>query len=147
MRIKIENKGDDLNGLFMYLFSYYPETYIRQIVDVSASSTFPWRPEPFTAINPKINKSEYEKNWVSENVENSNFTISFINCHLIIDSYTLQSRQGWSNNTPREWILEGTNDMIHWHTLHKKPPGNELAGDGFYDNWKCSQPRFFPLLE
>ena len=54
MRIKIENKGDDLNGLFMYLFSYYPETYIRQIVDVSASSTFPWRPEPFTAINTRI---------------------------------------------------------------------------------------------
>ena len=143
MKIKFQNNGNDFDGLFMYLFTHYPETYIQQVVDASASSTYPGRPGPITAVNPTLEKIPYTKNWVSENVENSNFTISFIHCYFKIDSYTLQSRQGWDNNTPLEWVLEGTNDMIHWHTIHHKVRGNELSGNGLYDNWQCSQNRFF----
>ena len=146
MRLNIVHQSDDLNGLFMFLFTQHTEKYVRSIVNVSASGTAEDRPEPFVSINPKLPKEEYTSTWMSDKEENSNFTITFISMEFAIDAYTIQSRKGIDHNNPLAWILEGSKDMIHWETIHRKPKGNELSGDGLIYYHQCPHSGFFKIL-
>ena len=101
MKIKINYDQSPLNGIFDYMFAKATNK-IHQFVQVSASSTHSGRGDPFTTIDPNANEQAYTDCWVSELVENSNLTISFINHQFALDSYTLQSRKGFDRNVPAE---------------------------------------------
>ena len=105
MKIKINYAQKPLNGLFDYMFAK-AKNNINQLVQVSASSTFKDRGDPFTTIDPNADEQDYTDCWVSNLVENSNLTISFINHQFAMDSYTFQSRKGATSNIPTQWIIQ-----------------------------------------
>ena len=144
MRIKINNDEEQLNGIFNFTFSRFSSQFVySNIVNVSASSTYPGRGNPKIVINPYADKDAFRENWISKNEENSNITISFINHLFSIDSYTLQSRENHTYNSPLEIVLEGTNDMKKWTVLDHKPRGNELVGEKKTYHSKCPHNEFF----
>ena len=145
MRIKIDtNETDQFNGLFTHLFSSRSENYIRNnILKVTASSIYPDRGDPFDTINPFVNITKFQDYWISQSKERSNITISFLQHHFALNSYSLRGRRLIYYNCPLEWVLEGTNDFHHWVTIHWKERGNELKGDGKEYHMNCSRKEFF----
>ena len=145
MRIKINNDEEQLNGIFNFTFSRFSSSqYVYDnIVTVSASSTLSGRGNPKIVINPYADKDEVDENWISESEENSSITISFIRHVFAIDSYTLQSRNNITYNSPLEVVLEGTKDNHKWTVLDHKPKENELVGSKVLYHAKCFHNEFF----
>ena len=143
MRIKVNRGTDDLDGLFMYLFTNFSKNYIHKIINVTASSSWEGRGLPINVLDPTIDKENNTLNWISKNEENSNFTITFLHHQFAIDSYTLQSRLSSSSHNPVQWIVEATNDMINWVKIHEHPFGDELTTQGAIKNYQCPKKEFF----
>ena len=139
MKINIVKSSNITDGLFSYLYCHkkYPTNYVNKIVKASASSVYANRSDPYVTINPCIQKTELGDYWISENIPNSSFSISFINHLFALDSYTIQSRDFADYNIPLEWILEGSNDNLNWETIHFKERGNEINGEKKTFNWSC----------
>ena len=143
MKVKVDFVADaPLEGLFSHLFNVMEREQIKKFVNVSASSVYQTRGEPFVTIDPKINKSHFHTNWISDNEENSNITISFIKHQFAINSYTLQRRTGYADNFPLEWVLEATNNPISWTLIHHKIRGDELNST-IPVHWSCSKKDFY----
>ena len=143
MKLKIDyNENDLLDGLFSHLFQIRSKSQIQKFVQVTASSTLSGRGDPFTTIDPIMDKSDYYTNWISESQENSSITISFVKHQFAINSYTLQRRINHSDNYPLQWILEATNDRNNWFLIHNKIKGEELSTSTPF-HWVCPQKEFY----
>ena len=145
MILRVGYSSNWLDGLFNYLFHKYSEQEIKNFINVSASSTYFLRGDPFVTINPLVDKSDYNDLWISSNRENSSIQISFLKYQFIIDSYTLQRRINNDNNCPIEWLLEGSKDLIGWTTIHHKHRGMELMNEttNFAHHWECKQKEYY----
>ena len=77
-------------------------------------------------------------NWLSQSYENSSFMIIFQRDILMLTSYSLRARLDLDYNMPKEWVLEGSNDLNKWFFLHHKTRGNELTIRGNERNWKVN---------
>ena len=100
--------------------------------------------------DPKITSSSREYGWQSDSIENSSVTITLLRDRLKISSYSLQTRKDRDVNTPYEWILEGSNDLMNWETIHHKSHGDELINKSSKGHWECSSSipfRFFKLTQ
>ena len=142
MKINIIQTNNITNGLFAYLFKEFNAT-VNHIVSISASSSYPTRGSPDAIINPYIIKNNYPEYWISQNKQNSSFSLSFRNHIFALDSYTMQSRNYIDYNTPLEWILEGSNDNANWDLIHHKKRGDELNGTALIYNWTCDSKTSF----
>ena len=143
MKLKIDyNENDLLDGLFRHLFQTRTKTQIQKFVNVTASSTLSGRGDPFTTIDQTMDKSDFVTNWISESEENSSISISFFKHQFAINSYTLQRRISYSDNYPRQWVLEATNDGINWFLIHDKVEGDEMSASEPY-HWSCSKKEFY----
>ena len=138
MKLNIIQTTNIFDGLFSYLFKDYSAEEVVMIVNASASSTFPSRGSPIVTLNPYIKKNIVEDFWASDNIKNSSFSIKFHYHIFALHSYTIQSRDYQDYNTPLEWVLEATNDDIHWDLIHHKVRGNELNGRGLSLNWQSN---------
>ena len=139
---------DIFKGIFYSRFMHYSSKYINKLVKIKANSTNFGNPN--NLLNPNVNGSLKEDNWQSLNIENSSLTITFLKERLKISSYSLKSRTDKTDNTPYEWVLEGSNDLINWETIHHKPHGEELIHANNTGNWKCSSSvpfRHFKLIQ
>ena len=132
---------DIFKGIFYSYFTNHSSKHINRLVKIKASSTN--FGNPINLLKPNSG------NWQSKNIENSSLTITLLRERLMISSYSLKSRTDWSYNTPYEWVLEGSNDLINWETIHHKPRGDDLINIGSTGNWKCSSSvpfRHFKLM-
>lgn len=137
-------------GIFYSYFKNYSSKFINKLVKIEASTTSSSFGKPIILLNPDVNGASFTDIWQSESIENSSITISLLKERLLISSYSLKTRTFWSKNTPYEWVLEGSNDLINWVMIHHKSRGNELIATNSAGNWNCpsSAPyRFFKFIQ
>ncbi len=99
------------DGIFNFYYTYYPNSSISNLVKVRASSSLGGRGNPIYVIDPAVTATSIDANWISQNIENSSFTVIFQRDKLMITSYSLRARLDKNINTPLEWIVEGSNDL------------------------------------
>ena len=136
------NESDMLNGIFEhYSYKSTPKLFSK-LFQIHASSVEPTRGDITTLIDHTINIASIEYNWLSENVPNSSFTISFIGHKFKIESYTFKGRTDNYMNIPGDWKAEGSNDKINWNLInyHNRSDPNSLEGEkGKMINMNCTQ--------
>ena len=144
-----EKMSEDIfKGVFYSYFMNHSTKHINRLVKIKANSTHFGK--PINLLDPNVNSSQREDNWQSRSIENSSLTITLLRERLKISSYSLKSRTDWTHNTPYEWILEGSNDLMNWETIHHKPHGDELIYANTTGHWECSSSipfRFFKLTQ
>ena len=135
--------GVSFDGIFNFYHKYYPGASIQNHVKIKTSSDFPGRGNPYYVIDPKITSTELTMNWLSESYENSSFMIIFQRDILMLSSYSLRARLDNYYNLPKEFVLEGSNDLSNWVFLHHKQRGDELTTKGNERNWKVNSNNYF----
>ena len=136
----------NFDGIFNFYHTHYPNTAIKKLVKVKTSSEWGGRGDPYYVIDPNISSSSIETNWLSDSIENSSYMVIFQRDLLQLTSYSLRSRLDKNYNTPKEWILEGSNDQRNWKFLHHKERGNELIDKGSEGNWTSNVNEFFRMF-
>ena len=110
--------GDHFDGIINYFNQKYDSDKFNQIVVADASSTMYGRSKPNVVIDLK-NRDKNYPDWITEDFENSSFTVQFLRHRVKLSSYLLLGRYTNNWNFPYHWVLEGTNDFIDWHKLHE----------------------------
>lgn len=121
-------------GVFYRMAKGFPTTKIEKLVNVSLSSFYKGRGDPYIAIDPR--RSYTGATWLSTSEENSSYCVTFLRDNLTIKAYSIKSRTDKSTyNQPLEWILEGSNDLVSWDLLHHKERGEEMRQKGAIGKW------------
>ena len=134
------------NGIFTFYHTYYPRTSIQKFVKVKTSSDYGGRGSSYSVVDPNITMNTDKMNWLSKSEENSSFMIIFQRDILKLSSYSLKARVDQGFNTPREWVLEGSNDLMNWKQLHHKERGDELTTIGSEGNWSSDVNEYFRMF-
>ena len=143
-----------LKGLIYYLNVNEYER-LHDLINVTPSSTYyEWDTADniidfFREHDEEANMTD--GNWASDHEENSSVIIDFRDHHIISTHYTIRSRPGTINNTPHEWIVEGSNDGENWTLLHHQPYNNifqskigimhtfKMSYNGVFSKFKITQ--------
>ena len=118
----VYNESSPLDGVFKYFTNYLHDLFL-----VEASTTQTERGSISNIIDQTIISNSNQNTWLSEAIENSSFTITFLYFPFKLESYSIKSRGDWDYNYPAEWIIEGSNDNATWTLLHYHERNDELS--------------------
>ena len=108
---------NQLDGIITYFNSIYSEEVFDQVVLADSSSILDGRTPPNTVIDIKNINNSYT-DWITESIENSNFTVQFRKHKIRLDSYSLLGRN-YNYQHPYHWILEASNNYVDWEKIHE----------------------------
>ena len=78
--------------------------------------------------------------WASKHINNANITISFKKHLLRLSNYTFFPRRDTlSENMPRGWKLEASNDKVNWDLLHNVTDCEDVRYAETYKTYPCEQ--------
>ena len=117
-------QNEKFDGIINFFNIKYDEKQLNELIVVDSSSTIDGRSKPNVVINHNDIENSH-KDWVSDNIENSNITIHFLKHKIRLSSYSLLGRYDHDFNIPFNWTLEATNDYIEWETLSQYNNENE----------------------
>ena len=80
--------GEHFDGIINYFNQKYDSDKFNQIVVADASSTMYDRSKPYVVIDIKNKDNDYS-DWISEDFENSSFTVQFLRHRVKLSSYSL----------------------------------------------------------
>ena len=140
---------NEFDGIITYFNSIYSKSTFDQVVLADSSSILDGRTPPNAVIDIKnINKNYTD--WITESIENSNFTVQFRKHKIKLESYSLLGRL-YNHQHPYHWILEATNNYVEWAKIHEydnsdKPLANHtlihidnLTSENFYSIFRITQ--------
>ena len=146
--IVLEYEKNNFNGTFSYFYKLFTNYSVSKLINVNASSSYEGRGNCFNVINPLISKTSPSYNWLSQNLENSSLTFTFLKHSLAISSYSIKARQDTNDfNHPYEFVLEASNDNFIWTEIHHKTNDDTLIGKGKEGHWNCKTNEFFSIFK
>ena len=143
MRLKFFQGDDVFDGMFTYLYKHYQPNPFSPFLYVNVSGSYENRADPLYVFVPNVYKDTTSEIWLSSNLPNSSYTITFKNHRFQMDSYSVRSRGDQDFNIPLEWVLEASNDLVNWVEIHHKHRNRELVGKLIEKNYICPNQRFF----
>ena len=132
-----------LDGIINYFEKTYGHSHLFQIVSASASSVFNMRGMSEYVIDPTVKSTESIKNFLSDNEDKPNLTISFTYHAVKLTSYSIRSRLDVNYHHPAEWVLEGADSSLNWHQLHYHARNNDFNGVGIEKNFAVNTDKFY----
>ena len=126
-------EGDELHGLFKFY-----QNQLTTYFSITASSTLEDRGSVQNVIDYSIDSTTNENTWISQDIENSSFTIEFLRTSFNLKSYSIQSRVDNIYNFPCEWSIEGSYDNNTWRLIDYHERNAELHPQGDkVIHWYC----------
>ena len=115
-------------GIIGYLNDNFFDELYTEYVSIYPSSIFQI-PTNHDWIHPDsiVNFKNQSLHWASSSEPNSSITVHFKKNRVSISHYTMRSRPGILDNTPKSWILEGSMDNETWTLLHSKQGSNDFS--------------------
>ena len=138
----IEGSTPLFEGLINHIYLNTDSSTYSLIITTSESSLFPDRRPSSILIDPKHTSTDTYEQFVTQSIENSNFTISFLKHKVKLQSYSLKSRTDSYLNLPRQWIVEGIND-IKSEVIHAPEPNTDLDGVSKEKNYIINNENFY----
>jgi hypothetical protein len=143
---------NDLDGVFFYLYNKLSSSdYFRTVIASESSHYLTIFGLVTLLIDPTNEGTEVNSNWCSDNLANSYFTISFLHYQLKLTNYTFQSRTdppvSTTHNFPKEWKVEGTNDLISYKIIHQKPSNSDITSQAAKKTYEISNSEYFKTFK
>ena len=143
----------DIDGIIHEIYRKHTAEYKRYVTTSSSSTYFqndyPWG-DSLALINYTIKDNEPYNSWVSNNVPYSNFSVYFLQTQIYITHYAFRSRTVNTNDMPKGWIVEGSNDNITWNYVDKVENENGLLTKSTIKTFPVSRPgvyRYFRFTQ
>ena len=118
MQQLLTTQAGPYKGIINHLFNQNKEKLIK----VESSSNFTTSYYPLTIVKQHDDRDH----WASISEDQPYIEITFIRRKLTITDYTIKSH--WQDtHMIRSWKLEGSNDPIEWHELHRKENTEDMS--------------------
>ena len=141
-----KDSSDIFSGIFTYLRQNNSDEVFKRLVQTDASSVHYLHGGPNVVFDPLVVGNEHIDNWASEDIENSNIMVSLFDHFVSLSEYSIRSRNNDNSHFPLEWIVEGTNDFIHWTTLHYHERNDDINGLGASSSYQSSNDNYFCIF-
>ena len=135
-------KNQPLNGIFNYLTKKYGDNpHLENIIEVTASSSE--YNSPYEILN-----YNWEDYWYSKNISNSYILFDFQKLKIRPCNYTLKTHNSGSGYSHiKNWILEGSNDLINWNILDQKLNNFDLNKKNSIFTFECKSLEYYKYIK
>ena len=131
-------------GITYHLYhSTQRSNYFTFLVASHESSVTSERATATVLIDPESNSNSKSAQFLSKDEKDSNFTITFIEHSLRLQSYSLKARIDERVHMPKEWVLEGSTDGTKWVEIHYHEYNEDLNRKGAEMNYVVNSSHFF----
>ena len=142
-------KNDVFYGVFAFLHSTLSPTVYKSRVIANASSVHEpnERGDPYVVVDPTITGNTNKDNWHSIVENKPNITFQLVKYKIQPSSYSIRARNDFGEIYPKHWILEASNDMQTWATLHDSQDNNEdINGNNKHHNYQIDLTQSFSIF-
>ena len=129
--MEVPYKGDSFAGIMSTFYKKSKNTFYSKFEAEGEKYAAHWA-NPSDVFDPT--KHTW---WASKPIDNANLTISFKKHLLKISDYTFLPRFDSTENMPRGWKLEASNDKTNWHLLHSVNDCEDVKIANAYKTYPC----------